>query len=161
MAQERELEREITIMQHHLKSLRRLAGWTAEELGKKLGITKQAVSALENNTSRMNQLHYLSLIYLFETETDRSPGNPALKEVLDLLFSDPAYYESKRDEIDRNVAEIATAIGGGTSEKTSSLLTKNLITPLLPIAAAAVGGVVVGMSIPFWKKKIEELGKKR
>lgn len=161
MAQERELEREIVIMQRHLKALRRLAGWTAEELGKKLGITKQAVSALENNTSRMNQLHYLSLIYLFETEADRSPGNPALNEVLDLLFSDPEYYESKRDEVDRNVAEVAAAIGGGTSEKTSTLLTKSLITPLLPIAVAAVGGVVVGMSIPFWKKKIGELGKKK
>lgn len=162
MSKKQALEREITIMQNHLQALRKLAGWTSEELGKKLGITKQAVSALENKTSKLKQMHYLALIYLFETESEKNPENTTLKEVLELLFSDPDYYESKKDEIDNNITEIATALGGGgTSEKTASLLTKNLITPLLPIAAAVAGGVVVGMTIPFWKKKISELGKKK
>lgn len=162
MSDKQELEREIIIMQDHLQSLRKLAGWTSEELGKKLGITKQAVSALENKSSKLKQMHYLALIYLFETESEKNPENTTLKEVLELLFSDPDNYEEKKVEIDKNITELAAALGGGgTSEKTASLLTKNLITPLLPIAAAVASGVAIGVAIPIWKKKISNLGKKK
>ena len=39
---------EMQIMQDNLSDLRKIAGWTAEVLAKKLGITKQTISNIEN-----------------------------------------------------------------------------------------------------------------
>lgn len=43
---------EIQIMQDNLCDLRKIAGWTAETLAGKLGITKQTISNLENQKSQ-------------------------------------------------------------------------------------------------------------
>ena len=40
---------EIIKLQTHLLSIRKIAGWTAQELGQKIGVTKQTISNLENN----------------------------------------------------------------------------------------------------------------
>lgn len=154
------LDKEITIMQNHLKELRKLAGWTAEELGKKLGISKQAISALENGSTKLNQLHYLALIHLFETEYKENPNNEALKKVMELLFENPDYYEENHTTIDKNVSDIANAISSGLSGATVGLLTKSLINPLFgPIGI--IGGVVAGAFVSSCSKKILQLGKKK
>lgn len=40
---------EIIKLQTHLLSIRKIASWTAQELGQKIGVTKQTISNLENN----------------------------------------------------------------------------------------------------------------
>ena len=175
------IDKEIAIMQTHLKELRKLAGWTSEELGNKLGMSKQAISALENGSTKLNQLHYLALIHLFETECKENPKNEALIKVMELLFNDPDYYEAHKDDIDKNITDVAKAIGSGLSVATIGLLTAKLIIPLaaplgvgIAVAGAVggavgnavggavgdvVGGAVAGVS--SWTKRIMQLGKKK
>ena len=169
------LDKEITIMQNHHKELRKLAGWTAEELGNKLGMSKQSISALENGSTKLNQLHYLALIHLFETECKEKPDNEVLQKVMELLFNDPDYYEKNHASIDKNISDVANAISSGLSGATVGLLTASLINPFFaPIGAiaggAAAGGAVVGgalgagiaaiASVTSWSKKILQIGKK-
>lgn len=159
------IDKEIAIMQTHLKELRKLAGWTSEELGNKLGMSKQAISALENGSTKLNQLHYLALIHLFETECKENPKNEALIKVMELLFNDPDYYEAHKDDIDKNISDVAKAIGSGLSVATIGLLTTTLISPLAPIgiglAVAGAAGGAIASSIPSWTKKIMQIGKKK
>ena len=41
-------------LQLNLQTLRKLAGWTIEELGNKIGVTKQTISNLESKKTRMS-----------------------------------------------------------------------------------------------------------
>ena len=52
---------EIDKLQHNLPSLRKLAGWTAEDLAKKVGVTKQTISNLETGRTSMNKMQYIAL----------------------------------------------------------------------------------------------------
>lgn len=151
------LSKEIIVMQNHLKELRRLAGWTSEELGLKLGMTKQAVSALENGNTKLNQVHYLALLYLFELKiTEDTKNTEALKKVMELLFSDPDYYEENKIQIDSGVSNLASAISGGVTGVGLAILISNLLIPVPIISGAA--GVITGIAV--WSKKILSIGKK-
>lgn len=62
------LENEVYIMQEFLFNLRKIAGWSIDELSQKMGLTRQAVYALEHKQAKMNQLHFIALVYLFKAE---------------------------------------------------------------------------------------------
>lgn len=48
------LERnDIKKLQVNLSSIRKIAGWTAQDLGKKIGVTKQTISNLGNQKTEM------------------------------------------------------------------------------------------------------------
>ena len=55
----REREIQIKKLQQNLSPIRKIAGWTAEVLGDKIGVTKQTISNLENKKTPMN-LHNIS-----------------------------------------------------------------------------------------------------
>ena len=44
-----ERNKQIRRLQQNLSSIRKIAGWTAEILGEKIGVTKQTISNIENN----------------------------------------------------------------------------------------------------------------
>jgi putative transcriptional regulator len=49
----------------NLKHLRQSAGWTQEELGKRVGVTRQTITAIENNKMVPSTTLYLALAGLF------------------------------------------------------------------------------------------------
>ena len=53
---------QIQYLQENLQSIRKIAKWTAEDLGKKIGVTKQTISNLENNRTRMNLTQYIAIL---------------------------------------------------------------------------------------------------
>ena len=48
-------------LQKYLPLIRNAAGWTAEELGNKIGVTKQTISNLENQKTKMSKTQYLEI----------------------------------------------------------------------------------------------------
>lgn len=59
---------EIQIMQDNLCELRKVAGWTAETLARKLGVTKQTISNLENQKVKLSRVQYIAIRSVFECE---------------------------------------------------------------------------------------------
>ncbi|MBO7430240.1 MAG: helix-turn-helix transcriptional regulator [Spirochaetia bacterium] len=131
------LEKEVSIMQDHLQELRKLAGWSVDELSQKMGLTRQAVYALENGQAKMNQLHYLALIHLFSIECDYHKENKALAAVLNLLFNDTDNYIAKKEEYDQKIFGIASM--GAVTTSTTAIVLGALLGPLGLIGASAVG----------------------
>ena len=70
----------ITSLQSHLSMLRKLYGWTMEQFGDRIGVTKQTVSNLERGKPKMTKLQYIAIRSVFESEAKERDGEE--KEIL-------------------------------------------------------------------------------
>lgn len=121
----------IEVMQRYLPSLRKIAGWTAEDLGKRLGVTKQTISNLENKKVNMTKIQYIALRVIFENEIRNVATNVTLKRAICILFyNDAAYTEKKESEIFQALESLAAAASGGISGNQLTLLSTTVLAPL-------------------------------
>ena len=103
---------EIQKLQRNLSSLRKLAGWTAEDLGKKVGVTKQTVSNLENFRTSMSKLQYIALRTVLDYEAQR---NQNLARALHLVLDDKGATKEEHKANEEKVIAVAAATAAGVS----------------------------------------------
>ena len=103
---------EIQKLQRNLSSLRKLAGWTAEDLGKKVGVTKQTVSNLENFRTSMSKLQYIALRTVLDYEAQR---NQNLARALQLVLDDKGATKEEHKANEEKVKAVAAATAAGVS----------------------------------------------
>ena len=127
---------EMQIMQDNLSDLRKIAGWTAEVLAKKLGITKQTISNIENQKVKISTIQYIAIRAVFECELASNPTNPTLRKVMEVLFQAmPPVYSSRKEDIRAAMISIASISAAGLS----GLQLHSSATALLaPLGSAAV-----------------------
>ena len=147
-------EREIQIkrLQQNLSPIRKIAGWTAEVLGDKIGVTKQTISNLENNKTPMNFTQYIAIRSVLDYEITNNKENEVLPKVVALLLDsedelDEADY-SKVQDIVGTVA--ATAAGGKSTDKLDMVF--DVLMKSLPIIVPIIG-TIIGTSTN-WPKKL-------
>lgn len=110
------IEIEIQIMQDNLCELRKVSGWTAETLARKLGVTKQTISNLENQKVRLSRVQYIAIRSVFECEVAMSKDNTTLCKVMGVLFTAmPPVYQKRKDEIRTAMISIASIASAGLS----------------------------------------------
>ena len=84
---------EIVRMQDNLLLLRRTVGWTAEEFGEKIGVTRQTINNIESGRNKLTKTQYLHLARLFlwwKTESNVVTGSAFSRLVsTDLLVPNP------------------------------------------------------------------------
>lgn len=85
-------QRWIGKFQENLGIIRKVAGWTTQELADELGVARQTVSNLETGKSPMTKLQYLALRTVFNTEIAGSE-NRDLAKVIKTLVDDPIEQE--------------------------------------------------------------------
>lgn len=83
MKKEREVQ--IVRLQENLASIRKIAGWTAEELGELLGVSKQNISNLENENTKLSKTQYIAIRHLIEYQAAKKPKNDVLLQIVSLL----------------------------------------------------------------------------
>lgn len=127
---------EMQIMQDNLCDLRKIAGWTAEVLAGKLGITKQTISNIENQKVKISTIQYIAIRSIFECEIASNPSNTTLRKVMGVLFQAmPPVYSSRKDDIRAAMISIASISAAGLS----GLQLHSSATALLaPLGNAAV-----------------------
>ena len=142
---------QIARLQNNLFALRRIAGWTMEELGDRIGVTKQTISNLENpnKKSTMTLTQYLAIRSVLDYEAAQRLEKDntdillllAIRKVLDEDLDEDALAEAEDD-----VALVASAVAGGTSsEKVQKLATEKLsISNESAISRLALGATVGG-----------------
>lgn len=140
-----EREKKIARLQQNLLAVRKIAGWTTEQLGDKIGVSKQTISNLENGKSPMNFTQYIAIRAVLDCEIETNASNEVLPQVISILLDSNDEDYAKAKEPVRVVA--ASASGGITS--TATLL--GLLSALSPISAIGIVGGITGAT---WLKNI-------
>ena len=145
--------RQIQRLQQNLSSIRKIAGWTAEMLGNKIGVTKQTISNLENAKSTMTFTQYIAIRSILDVEIDDNKENEILPKVVSLLLdSDDALDENNYSKVQDVVVTVAaTAAGGTPTEKLDGIF--DILLKSLPFVIPIVGAIIGSSS--SWIKKLK------
>lgn len=149
-------------LQENLLSIRRLAGWTAENLGDKIGVTKQTISNLENNKTPMTLTQYIAIRAILDHEMEHNKENTILPEAVHILL-DKELDDEKYHEASGKIAAVSASAAGGTSRASLASLFKSVIGDVITISAAGAidAGVTVASGVLSWLGKISETAKSK
>ena len=117
-------------LQKHLSVIRKIAGWTAEDLGKLIGVTKQTISNIETQRTSLTKLQYIAIRAVIDNEIVATPENTALAQVVKVLLD--SNEKSEEDAIRNAAVEtyVAKAKADGLTGKAFSLGLSVLLTAL-------------------------------
>ena len=99
--------KEMEKLQRNLGLIRKLAGWSMEDLGNKIGVTKQTISNLENKPEKkITFIQYAGIRRVLDQEiekrkkrtenADENADEDILVQVVELIFSDD--FDEKDEE---------------------------------------------------------------
>ncbi|MDR2525471.1 MAG: helix-turn-helix transcriptional regulator [Oscillospiraceae bacterium] len=152
MSNERDLQ--IRRLQQNLSSIRKIAGWTAEMLGDKIGVTKQTISNLENRKTPMNFTQYIAIRSVLDYEIEHNKENEVLPKVIALLLDSGDEFDDENYSKVQDVADTvaASAIGGTPTVKLDKVFDVLIasLSFIIPVA-----GVLIGSSTGHWKKLLK------
>ena len=141
-------QKQINRLQENLSSIRKIAGWTAEVLGNKIGVTKQTISNLENNKTPMNFTQYIAIRSVLDAEIEQNKENKVLPQVIAILLdSDNELDNDEYEEIQKSVETVSAVASGGI--KGAAIL--SALTALSPL----VIGLLSSVKITDWKKLLK------
>ena len=80
---------EIERLQDNLLLIRRTVGWTAEEFGDRIGVTRQTINNLEAKRNKLTKTQYIAIRAILDAEMVRSP------EDTEMLLPGKYYYTFK------------------------------------------------------------------
>lgn len=128
--------REIIELQKNLEMLRKLFGWTAEQLGNRLGVTKQTISNLEHGNPKMSKIQYIAIRAIMEAEANQREGEERenLLKILRLVFDED---EQATEEQRERALETANVVASATSKGVGKNASMGVMT-------AALGAIGIG-----------------
>lgn len=150
-------DKKIALLQQNLSSIRKIAGWTTEQLGEKIGVSKQTISNLENNKSPMNFTQYIAIRAILDYEIEENKDNEVLAKVVDILLDhgdelDEDNYQKVKSGIDAVAAAASGGIAGAALAGTFAGLVNPILGLLGPVGL--LGGAIAGATSSLWLKKI-------
>lgn len=168
-------EKQISDLQENLELLRKLYGWTAEQLGDRLGISKQSVLNLEkgseNGGVKMTMIQYIAIRAVFEAELENRKGEEKknLQTILGLILNDDSKVDPKDKERILDTAKVVSS-AMMTGDKAAAVKTMSVllaavagaavVTPVVGGAVVAAGTLAAWMSSMLKNKKKKEIEKK-
>lgn len=81
-------EKEIARLQDNLLLIRKAGGWSAEEFGDMIGVTKQTISNLENKKTLMSKTQYIAIRAVLDYEIADHPDNKVLTSTVNLFLNE-------------------------------------------------------------------------
>ena len=155
---------EIVRMQENLLLIRRTVGWTAEEFGSRIGVTRQTINNIESGRSRLTKTQYIAMRSILDAEVLQSPPEETemLRLVLDALVDHPEDYSAEeRARIREKANMLAPSIlaGATTRADVSKQWLKDVGALAGLSAGALLGALGVSVGLSSWLGKA--LGGKR
>lgn len=155
---------EIARMQENLLLIRRTVGWTAEEFGQRIGVTRQTINNIESGRSRLTKTQYIAMRSILDAEVLQSPPEETemLRLVLDALVDHPEDYSAEeRAHIREKANMLAPSIlaGATTRADVSKQWLKDVGALAGLSAGALLGALGVSVGLSSWLGKA--LGGKR
>lgn len=156
---EKNTQIQINHLQGNLMAIRKIAGWTAEEFGAKIGVTKQTISNLENKKTPMNLTQYIAIRAILDFEISNNKENTVLPQVVTILL-DKADDLNEKDyyNLKEAISAVSISAAGGVAGATLAAMFAGLLAPIGILGIGLIGpiGAIAG-GTAFWLKKI--LGK--
>ena len=130
---------EISRMQENLLLIRRTVGWTAEEFGEKIGVTRQTINNIESGRNKLTKTQYIAMRSVLDAEMALKPEDTEmLKVLLDVFVDHPGNYsEEKRNELLAKANLMAPSILAGTTTRA------DVSKEWIKVASAFVGASVL------------------
>lgn len=157
---------EIIRMQENLLLLRRTVGWTAEEFGEKIGVTRQTINNIESGRNKLTKTQYIAMRSVLDAEMVQVPEDTEmLKVLLDVLVDHPEKYSKEsRDELLSKANLMAPSILAGSTSR--EVVSKEWMRAAGAIvgAGALLGPLGIGAGIAavnVWLAKSISDGKKK
>lgn len=104
--------RQIEKLQTNLSSLRKIAGWTAEDLGNELDVTKQTISNIETGKTKMSRVQYIAIRAVLDMEAKK---NENLSKAMNLVLNDDDSTAKEQEKNEEKVKTVAAATNKGVS----------------------------------------------
>ncbi len=142
---------EIKRFQDNLLIIRKAVGWSEEELGNQIGVTRQTINNLETQKSKLSKTQYIAMRAVLEKEIINSDENSKdtkmLVYLLETLIDNPEKYTI---EDRKKIIEKANMLSPTIITKTNSR--KDVSNDFVKIMEAL--GIVVGVAagIVFFNK---------
>lgn len=139
-------------LQKNLPMLRKLYGWTMEQLADRIGVTKQTVSNLEHGSPKMTQIQYIAIRSIFEAEANNRDEDERLNllRILSLICDDnPEITDEQREKTLEMSNVIAGAAASGVAV-TAGVLTSSLSSLGIVAAIPAVGPILGSVTVGAW-----------
>lgn len=144
-------EREIERLTQNLPAVRKIAGWSSEELGEFIGVTKQTISNIETRKTKMSKTQYIAIRTIIDYEIAEHPENELLANVVNILLNSDDTPESERKaKATREMLDKTskTAITSGAIAGVSAVLSVLASPAVAPVLGSAI------LSSSKWLKKI-------
>ena len=141
-------QKQINRLQENLSSIRKIAGWTAEVLGNKIGVTKQTISNLENNKTPMNFTQYIAIRSVLDAEIEQNKENKVLPQVIAILLDSGDELDNDEYEESQKSVETVSAVASGGIKGAALLSALTALSPL-------VIGLLSSVKITDWKKLLK------
>lgn len=141
------MEIKVERLQKYLSLIRTCAGWSASELGEKLGVSRQMVSNLENSRNKMTMMQYLAIRQVLAQEIESSSQDDdtqMLRDVIRVLVDEyDVFTDEQRNQVLSDANLLAPSIvSKKTTRKKASMTWTTALAGML-VAAVAVGAKVL------------------
>ena len=154
---------EIERLQDNLLLIRRTVGWTAEEMGDRIGVTRQTINNLEAKRNKLNKTQYIAIRAILDAEMNQFPDETEmLRCILDVFIDNPEKYKKEdRDALLEKANMLTPSILAGTTSRKA--VSKELVgiagamgflvaAGAMALTAIPVAGAAVGAST--WLAKV-------
>ena len=130
----------IARLQDSLSALRKVAGWSAEELGEILDVTRQTIVNLETEQTKMTKVQYMALRLAFEAEIQASK-NETLSKLITILVDSDDLDETNRNRLKEKIDTAANSVGRRAGAATAGKAAVSAVIPLLAALSGPIGMV--------------------
>jgi len=142
--------KQLELLQENLQTIRKLAGWSIDDLGERIGVTKQTISNIENKRTTITLTQYIAIRSVLDYEMQEHPENEVLSKSIALLLDEEENMnKDEYSKIKESIETIAAATAGGAEKKALS----NMFNA---VVGSSVMGLVptVGMVGGEWLRNI-------
>ena len=142
---------EVKNFEKNITLIRRTAGWSAEEFGKRVGMSRQSINNIETGKYHLTKPHYVAMRYALNEEIkEHSDDTKMLAIVLDAFVDRPnAYSDKVKDEIEQKAKLLSPAIE--TTVATRKEVSKTWQDILTVLAATAIATSLASLVVGIWK----------
>lgn len=143
-------EEKMLRLQKNLPIIRNLAGWTAEDLGKNIGVTRQTITNIEkSDTLSMTKTQYIATRAVLDYEISNS-SNKTLSDAIAVLVDADDLTEDQEKKINETISNI--------SETKSRRMRDKIVLESVATMIATIG-VISGLSMSQALKKTSSIPK--